>query len=117
VARVSSAASRKAKSQTTTDQAAKAPSKGFVREGSKLAEMIALLRRREGATIDQKVKATGWQAHSVRGAVSGTLKKKHGLAVTSSKTDGTRTYRIATIRSSSSWWCLASFPLSRASQR
>jgi len=67
-----------------------------VRDGSKLAEMIALLRRREGATIDQMAKATGWQTHSVRGAMSGALKKKLGLIVTSSKADGVRTYRITT---------------------
>ena len=86
--------SSKTKSRTTTNQATKAPLTPQVREGSKLAEMIALLRRREGATIDQMTKTIGWQAHSVRGAMSGALKKKLGLTVTSTKADGVRTYRI-----------------------
>jgi hypothetical protein len=55
----------------------------------------ALLRRPEGATIEAMVSATGWQAHTVRGALSGTLKKKSGLIITSDKVDGVRTYRIA----------------------
>ncbi len=57
--------------------------------------MIDLLKRKKGATIEEIVEATGWQAHSVRGAISGTLKKKLGLAVTSERVDGRgRTYRI-----------------------
>jgi hypothetical protein len=56
--------------------------------------MIALLRRKEGATLDQMIKATDWQAHSVRGAMSGALKKKRGLNVISVKEGATRTYRI-----------------------
>jgi hypothetical protein len=48
-----------------------------------------------GASLQQLRKATGWQAHSVRGFLSGTLKKKMGLRVTSTKPqDGERTYRI-----------------------
>ena len=51
--------------------------------------------RTGGASLDQLRKATGWQAHSVRGFLSGTLKKKMGLRVASSKVkDGQRTYRI-----------------------
>jgi hypothetical protein len=41
------------------------------------------------------VEATGWQAHTVRGALAGALKKRLGLAVTSEKVDGARVYRIA----------------------
>jgi hypothetical protein len=66
-----------------------------VRDTSKLAKVIAMLRRKEGATIEQLVKATDWQAHSVRGAISGAIKKKLGLDVTSVKTDSGRVYRIA----------------------
>jgi len=66
-----------------------APTKG------KLADLIALLRRPEGARIDEMMTATGWQAHSVRGAMSGALKKKLGLAILSEKKDGERVYRIA----------------------
>ena len=67
-----------------------------VRPGTKQALLIDLLKRKKGATIDEAVAATGWQPHSVRGAISGTLKKKLGLAVTSEKPgDGPRRYRIA----------------------
>jgi hypothetical protein len=65
------------------------------RPGTKQALLIDLLKRKDGATIDELVQATGWQAHSVRGAISGTLKKKLGLAVTSEKVEGRgRVYRI-----------------------
>lgn len=61
---------------------------------SKLATLIAMLRRPGGATIADLTSATNWQAHSVRGSISGAIKKKRGLAVTSEKTDGARIYRI-----------------------
>lgn len=61
----------------------------------KLGEVATLLRRPSGATIADMVAATGWQAHSVRGAMSGSLKKKLGLDVTSEKTGAGRVYRIA----------------------
>ncbi len=67
-----------------------------VRPGTKQALLIDLLKRKTGASIDEIMEATGWQAHSVRGAISGALKKKLGLAVSSEKTDGRgRVYRIA----------------------
>ena len=53
------------------------------------------MRRPKGATIEDMVKATGWQTHSVRGAISGTIKKKLGLQVSAEKRDGVRVYRIA----------------------
>jgi hypothetical protein len=63
---------------------------------TKLVQLEALLRRPEGATLDQISALIGWQAHSVRGAMSGTLKKKQGLTITSDKAeDGHRVYRIA----------------------
>ena len=66
------------------------------REGTKEALLIAILRRPEGATIAQVIEATGWQTHTVRGAISGALKKKRGLDVTSAKNEtGERVYRIA----------------------
>ncbi|MDX5494547.1 MAG: DUF3489 domain-containing protein [Alphaproteobacteria bacterium] len=49
--------------------------------GGKLGQIIRLLQRAKGATIDDLIEATGWQAHSVRGAISGQLRKRHGLAV------------------------------------
>lgn len=61
---------------------------------SKIDQVVALLRRPQGATIEAMIAATGWQAHTVRGAMSGALKKKAGLAIASEKVDGVRTYRI-----------------------
>lgn len=63
--------------------------------GTKQALMIDLLKRKNGATIDEVVAATNWQAHSVRGAISGILKKKLGLNVTSEEVGKRgRIYRI-----------------------
>jgi hypothetical protein len=57
--------------------------------------MIDLLRRPEGASIEEITAATGWQSHTVRGAMSGALKKKLGLEITSKKLDGQpRRYEI-----------------------
>lgn len=65
------------------------------REGSKQAVLINLLKRPEGATLPQMTEATGWQVHTVRGAMAGALKKKLGLEITSEKLIGTdRVYRI-----------------------
>ena len=58
------------------------------RSGTKQEQLIAMLRRKEGATIAQIVAATGWQPHTVRGAMAGALKKKLGLEVASEKIDG-----------------------------
>ena len=63
---------------------------------TKLGKLEGMLRRTEGATIAQIAKALDWQLHSVRGAISGSLKKKLGLTVVAEKaTDGERVYRIA----------------------
>jgi hypothetical protein len=71
-------------------------SSSLFRTGSKGAAVVELLRRKEGATIAEMTGATGWQPHSVRGFLSGSLKKKLGLEVTSTKeADGERRYRIA----------------------
>ena len=65
------------------------------RAGTKQHVLITLLQRKSGATIDDIVVATGWQAHSVRGAISGVLKKKLGLAVASERmAKRGRVYRI-----------------------
>ena len=64
--------------------------------GTKLAILIEALSRPGGATIDDLIVATGWQAHSIRGAMSGALKKDRGLIVTSEKLDDRgRVYRLA----------------------
>jgi hypothetical protein len=66
------------------------------RENSKQAQVIAMLKRPEGATIQQVCEATQWQAHTVRGTFAGAFKKKLGLTITSDKIEGgERTYRIA----------------------
>lgn len=63
--------------------------------GTKIARVVTLLRSEAGATLAEIIEATGWQAHSVRGAISGTLKKKLGLTVISDKVEGRgRVYRI-----------------------
>ncbi len=63
---------------------------------TKLGLLGALLQRDEGATIGDLTKATGWQPHSVRGAISGTFKKKRGLNVTSEVVEGRgRVYKVA----------------------
>ncbi|MEO0419069.1 MAG: DUF3489 domain-containing protein [Pseudomonadota bacterium] len=60
---------------------------------TKLDTLEKLLKRKNGATITDLTKATGWQPHSVRGAMAGALKKR-GHAITSEKNDGARRYRI-----------------------
>lgn len=64
---------------------------------TKQAQLVALMLRRQGATIGEMASATGWQPHSVRGAISGTLKKKLGLAVVTETVAGRgRIYRLQT---------------------
>lgn len=66
------------------------------RENSKKAIVLELLRRPDGATIADIMAATEWQAHSVRGFLSGSLAKKMGLTIESTKrADGARIYRVA----------------------
>jgi len=66
------------------------------REGSKKAAILALLRQPNGATLKDLMAATGWQAHSVRGFISGAIVKKMGLKVESQKrADGERAYALA----------------------
>jgi hypothetical protein len=63
---------------------------------TKSGKVVKLLRRKNGATIADLQKATGWQAHSVRGFLSGTVKKRMGLGVESNlDSKGTRRYRVA----------------------
>jgi len=65
------------------------------RTGTKQDTLIAMLRAPEGASIDEIVAATGWLSHTVRGSMSGALKKKLGLIITSEKVDGRgRVYAI-----------------------
>jgi len=81
---------RKAKSTPVKDGAPRS------RADSKQAQLIAMLKCTDGATIEEIAQKFGWQAHTVRGAIAGALKKKLGLEVTSEKIEGRgRTYRIA----------------------
>jgi len=68
------------------------------RSGSKQSTLITLLERAGGATVEEMAKATGWQNHSVLGAISGVLKKRLGLTVASEKEERGRVYRIAGAR-------------------
>ena len=72
------------------------PKERKVRAGTKQAQLIEMLRSSEGASIEEIVAATGWQPHTVRGAIAGALKKKLGLDVTSDRDEKRgRVYRIA----------------------
>ena len=74
---------------------AKAGGPRKMREGSKQAQMIEMLKRPKGATVAEIAETFGWQPHTVRGAIAGALKKKLGLKVTSEKVEGRgRVYRI-----------------------
>jgi Protein of unknown function (DUF3489) len=93
----------KAKTATTTGDAAHLPAApleggtdpALFRPGSKLASLVGQLASAEGATLEELATATGWQAHSVRGALAGALKKR-GLMVTSARIEGRgRVYRLA----------------------
>lgn len=64
------------------------------RSDSKQARLLSLLQRSGGASMDELTAATGWQRHSVRGVLSGVLRKKLGLAVSSTLVDSVRIYRI-----------------------
>ena len=80
--------------KTTKSKAKKATIKK-ARDNGKGATIIELLRRKEGATLADLTKATGWQPHSVRGFLSAQVGKKLGLKLQSSKAeDGPRLYRI-----------------------
>jgi hypothetical protein len=95
---------------TTKKKAKKAPAKAKRRntprpaakvgatvreEGSKKANVLDLLRRKQGATLAEIMEATSWQAHTVRGFISGALIKKAGLPVESFRNDDKeRSYRL-----------------------
>jgi hypothetical protein len=82
---------RKAKLEPTLEPAptpeTQTPKPVAIRAGTKQAQIIALLQRPEGASISEIVEATGWLPHSVRGLISGGLKKKLGLQISAEKAD------------------------------
>jgi hypothetical protein len=82
--------------QDTPAEADPAPKVRTPRTGTKQATLIEMLRAEGGATIDEIVEALQWQPHTARGALSGALKKKLGLTITSEKIEGRgRAYMIA----------------------
>jgi hypothetical protein len=83
----------KDKRETTRSKSSK-PAKAAAPKLNKSANVIELLSRPEGVTIEAISKATNWQAHSVRGFLAGTVKKKLGKTLTSEKTESGRIYRI-----------------------
>ena len=92
-------APKKSKAAPKTHRAGKAPRGAgratVARDGSKAARVLDLLKRADGATLDELMKFTGWQAHSVRGFLSGVVRKKLLLTVVSIKTKGgERTYFV-----------------------
>jgi hypothetical protein len=92
-------ATKKAKSGKKPSPVKKAPKSAKkaagARDGSKTAKVLELLKRPGGVTSKELMKATGWQPHSVREFLSGTVGKKMGLAVTSAKgEDGARNYSV-----------------------
>jgi len=87
------AAPRKAK---LARMAPRAQTPARARDGSKTAKILDLLKRPGGVTLKELIKTTGWQAHSVRGFLSGAIGKKMGIRVESSKgPDGERCYRTS----------------------
>jgi hypothetical protein len=86
----------RAKNTPRAPKQAAQPKATGVREGSKTATVVGLLERTGGATLAEIMTSTGWQAHSVRGFISGTMGKKMGRKVDSTKReDGERVYTIA----------------------
>jgi len=98
-ARRANVAPAKGKSGKKATPAKKAPrsARNDAREGSKTAAVLELLKRPGGASAKELLKATGWQPHSLRGFLSGTVGKKMGLTVISTKgEDAERSYSVKT---------------------
>jgi hypothetical protein len=93
---VAKATGKSGKKATPAKKAPKRAKKAkSAREGSKTNQVLELLRQPAGVTAKELMKATGWQPHSVRGFLSGTVGKKMGVTVTSTKgEDGERSYSI-----------------------
>jgi hypothetical protein len=85
-AKTKPAKGRGKKATKTASAAGEPTAKPTPRAGTKQAQMIELLKRPEGATVEQIAAATGWQHHTIRGAISGALKKKLGLTVEATRT-------------------------------
>ena len=95
-AHIAPSKSKSAKKATRTKKVPKSAKKASgARDGSKAATILDLLKRKDGVTLKELMKATGWLPHSVRGFLSGTVSKKMGLALESTKgEDGERSYCV-----------------------
>jgi hypothetical protein len=81
--------------EITMSRIIKAPNAKSSKNPTKTEKMIRLMRRNNGATLADLIDVTQWQSHSVRGAISGTLKKKMGLPIVAQNVEGRgRVYRI-----------------------
>lgn len=89
------AKTEKSRAETRSSRMSKQITAGMRRPGSKQDKVLKLLRRKDGATLPDICSQTGWQAHSARGFLSGTVRKKLGLTLLSEKgDDGARRYRL-----------------------
>lgn len=103
--RAKAATSAKCEKSKTSGKSDSAQAAGDLRDEQHTARVtkhdrvLTVLSQRNGATIQQMMDETGWQQHSVRGFLAGTVKKKLGFALTSAKAEGElRRYRISTKR-------------------
>ena len=83
------------KRKKTAARKTQSPKATSTKSHTKQDQLLALLRRPQGITIEHAAKTLEWQPHSVRGIISGVLKKRLGLTVTSEKGEGGRVYRVA----------------------
>ena len=92
-ANTTSTSSRRQRQTARTEKGGQKPAApAALKAPSRLNQLQDLLTRQKGATIAEMVEATGWQPHSVRGAMAGALKKR-GLIISSQKHEGVRRYR------------------------
>lgn len=89
------AAARSARTATPPSRIPVQPRSAPAPAAGKLGRMVELMRRPEGASLQQLCAETRWQPHSVRGALAGSLKRSRGYDIASERVDGVRIYRIA----------------------
>ena len=92
--RVARKAAAETKAPTILERIPVEPGTGPAPATGKLGRLVELMRRPEGASLHQLCEETNWQAHSVRGALAGSLKRSRGYQIASERIDGVRIYRI-----------------------